>query len=144
MAAANVKQPITLNPFRGKPDENWPDFESLLRSVIDVGKNEAANQPQFLLHSNFIYKIKHYISSELYRKQQEITSIHPLQPSEAIFVTQTSKNYTNYNFKFWNLTTKPAAQKTSWFKHKSKQHKRTLTQYLLLYHQQIHQMTMEK
>ena len=48
MAAANPQAQITLKPFRGKPDEIWPDFESLLRSLINVGNNAAANQPQFL------------------------------------------------------------------------------------------------
>ena len=48
MAAANPQPHITLNPFRGKADENWPDYESLLRSLINVGNIAAANQPQFL------------------------------------------------------------------------------------------------
>ena len=52
MAAANPQPHITLNPFRGKLDEDWPDFESLLRSLIKVGNIAAANQPQHLqLHS---------------------------------------------------------------------------------------------
>ena len=48
MAAANPQPHITLNPFRGKSDENWPDFETLLRSLINVGNIAAGNQPQFL------------------------------------------------------------------------------------------------
>ena len=48
MAAANPQPHITLNPFRGKSDENWPDYETLLRSLINVGNNAAGNQPQFL------------------------------------------------------------------------------------------------
>ena len=48
MAAANAQPHITLNPFRAKSDENWPDFESLLRSVINVGIFAAAKQRQFL------------------------------------------------------------------------------------------------
>ena len=48
MAAANPQPHITLNPFRGKPDENWPDFESLLRSLINVGNIAEANQTQIL------------------------------------------------------------------------------------------------
>ena len=39
---------ITLNPFRGKSDENWPDFETLLRSLSNVGNIAAGNLPQFL------------------------------------------------------------------------------------------------
>ena len=46
--AANPQPHITLNPFRGKTDENWPDFESLLRSLINVGNIPNANRPQFL------------------------------------------------------------------------------------------------
>ena len=60
--------------------------------------------------SNFIYKIKHYNSSELHGKQQDRNSIYPLQPLETNIVPQTSGNYTKYNSKTWNLTTKPAAQ----------------------------------
>ena len=37
-----------MNPLGGKRDENWPDFESLLRSLINVGKIPNANRPQFL------------------------------------------------------------------------------------------------
>ena len=48
MAAANPQPHINLNPFRGRADENWPDFESFLRSQIKVGNIAAANQPQFL------------------------------------------------------------------------------------------------
>ena len=46
--AANPRPHITLNPFRGKPDENWPGFESLLRSLINFGNIAVANQLQFL------------------------------------------------------------------------------------------------
>ena len=48
MAAANPQPHITLKPFRGKADENWPDFESLLKSLINVGNIPNANRPQFL------------------------------------------------------------------------------------------------
>ena len=48
MAAAIPQPHITLNPFRGKADENWPNFESLVRRLINVGNFAAANQPQFL------------------------------------------------------------------------------------------------
>ena len=44
MAAAH----ITLNTFGGKSDKNWPDFETLLRSLINVGNFAARNQPRFL------------------------------------------------------------------------------------------------
>ena len=47
MAQANPQPRITLNPFRGKTDENWPDFESL-RSLINVGNIPNANRAQFL------------------------------------------------------------------------------------------------
>ena len=47
MAAAKPQLHITINHFRGNSDENWPDFESLLTSLINKG-NIAANQPQFL------------------------------------------------------------------------------------------------
>ena len=46
--AANPQPNITLNPFRGKTVENWPVFESLLRSLINVGNIPNANRPQFL------------------------------------------------------------------------------------------------
>ena len=45
---ANPQPHIILNPFRGKTDENWPDFESLLRSLINVPNIPNANRPQFL------------------------------------------------------------------------------------------------
>ena len=48
MAAANAQPHVTLNPFRGKSDEKWPDFETLLRALINVGNIAAGNQPQFL------------------------------------------------------------------------------------------------
>ena len=48
MAAANPQPHITLNPFRGKFDENWPDAESPLGSLINLGNIPTANQPQFL------------------------------------------------------------------------------------------------
>ena len=48
MAAANPQPLITLNPFRGKADDKWPDFESLLKSLINVGNIPNANRPQFL------------------------------------------------------------------------------------------------
>ena len=47
-----LQTPITLNSSRGKSNENWPGFESLLSSLINVGNIAAANQQQFLqLHS---------------------------------------------------------------------------------------------
>ena len=48
MAAANPQPHITLSPFSGKADENWPDFESLVKSLINVGTIPNANRPQFL------------------------------------------------------------------------------------------------
>ena len=48
MAAANPQPHITLPPFRGKADENWPDFESLLRNLMNVGNIPNANRPQCL------------------------------------------------------------------------------------------------
>ena len=48
MASANPQPHNTLNPSRVKADETWPDFESLLRSLVNVGNIAAANQPQFI------------------------------------------------------------------------------------------------
>ena len=48
MAAANPQPHFTLNPFRGKADENWLVFESLLKSLVSVGNIPNANRPQFL------------------------------------------------------------------------------------------------
>ena len=48
MPTANPQPLITLNPFRGKIDKIWPDFETLLRSLMNVGWMAAGNQPQFL------------------------------------------------------------------------------------------------
>ena len=48
MAAANPQPHIILKPLRGKTDENWPNFESSVRSLINVGSIAAANQTQFL------------------------------------------------------------------------------------------------
>ena len=44
MAAADPQAQFILNPFRGKSDENWPDFETLLRSLINVANMAAGNQ----------------------------------------------------------------------------------------------------
>ena len=48
MAAANPQPHITLNPLRRKTSENWPDFESLLRSLFNVGNIPNANRRLFL------------------------------------------------------------------------------------------------
>ena len=47
MAAANPQSHITLSTFRRKPEKNLPDFESLLRSLTNVGIILNANRPQF-------------------------------------------------------------------------------------------------
>ena len=40
--------PNMLNPFSETAVEYWPDFESLLKSLIKVGKLPNANRPRFL------------------------------------------------------------------------------------------------
>ena len=52
MAAANPQPLSTFGPFRGKANENWPAFDSVLRSLIIVGNIPNADRTQFLqLHS---------------------------------------------------------------------------------------------
>ena len=48
MVTANPQPLIAFNPFRRKADKNWPDFDSLLSSLINDGKIPNANRPQFL------------------------------------------------------------------------------------------------
>ena len=48
MAAAIPQPHITLNQFRGKTNENWPNFERVLRSLLIAGNNPIFNRPQFL------------------------------------------------------------------------------------------------
>ena len=45
--AANPQSHEKLNLFGGKT-ENWPDFESSLQSLINVGTIRNAHRPQFL------------------------------------------------------------------------------------------------
>ena len=47
MAAAKPPAHNTLHPFGGTADKKWSEFESLLRSFMNVGKIPNANRPQF-------------------------------------------------------------------------------------------------
>ena len=76
MAAANSQPHIMLSPFRGKPDKNWPDLESLFRSLINAGNILTANQPQFY---SYPFWTKPCNSLQLYHKSREIILMPQLQ-----------------------------------------------------------------
>ena len=88
MAAANPQAHMTRNPFRGKPDENRSNIESLLRSLTNVGNISAANQTKFL---------------QLYLLDQALQFFRALPQARGdkvdAVITALRNNYCNPNFR---------------------------------------------
>ena len=141
MEAANPQPHITLDPFRGKADENWKDFESLLRSLINVGNIANTNRPQFLQ--------KHLLDQAL-----QFFRTLPQATRDDFDATKTALRtpYCNphlrelHKLQLHNLKFDPRmiAQKTFWYKCRLRQNKITLIQYSHQFRQPVHRTTKQK
>ena len=97
MAAVNPQPHITLSPLCGKSDENWPDFESLLRTSINIGNTKSANQPQFLQ----LYSLDQAL--QFFRTLPQVTRIN-----FKISITALRNHYCNLSLRFaQSKTSKP-------------------------------------